>query len=64
MKVWRVTASSMFATYSAGVYTADTREDAIEQARDHYRQSRAGRAMNDVGAFTWTARPARLAEEA
>jgi len=54
----------MFATYSAGVYTADTREDAIEQARDHYRQSRAGRAMNDVGAFTWTARPARLAEEA
>lgn len=46
-----VKASSMTATYSAGIYCTDSDAEAIEQAREHYAQSSMGRTMRDVGAF-------------
>jgi len=51
MKEYKVMASSMDATYSAGRFCADTPEQAIEMARDGYRCSPLGRRMNDVGAY-------------
>jgi hypothetical protein len=46
-----VKASSMSATYSAGVYCTDSDAEAIEQARENYRDSSLGRSLKDVGAF-------------
>lgn len=62
-KPYRVKASSMTATYTAGVFVADSAEDACEQARENYRRSDLGRTLRDVGAFRFYAQEARLAEE-
>lgn len=44
-------ASSMSATYSAGMFCTETDAEAIEQARNAYRDSSLGRTLHDVGAF-------------
>ena len=49
--VYTVKASSLTATYTAGRYQADSKADAIEQARNAYRDSPTGRALGDCGAF-------------
>lgn len=46
-----VKASSMSATYSAGVFCTESDAEAIEQAREEYMNSALGRQMRDVGAF-------------
>ena len=46
-----VKASSMSATYSAGIYCTESDAEAIEQAREHYADSPMGRQFKDVGAF-------------
>ena len=46
-----VKASSMSATYSAGVFCTATDGEAIEQAREAYQNSGLGRSLKDVGAF-------------
>lgn len=46
-----VKASSLSATYTAGIYYTASDEEAISQARDHYADSALGRQMKDVGAF-------------
>ena len=51
MKEYKVMASSMTATYRAGRFVADSAAEAIEMARENYRNSQAGRTMNDIGAF-------------
>lgn len=47
----KVRASSMSATYNAGVFCTATDAEAIQQAREQYRDSTLGRSMKDVGAF-------------
>lgn len=51
MKEYKVMASSMRATYNAGRFKAESREEAIEMAREDYRRSPLGRDLKDVGAF-------------
>ena len=51
MKVYSIGASNMSATYSAGKYIAESRDEAIQKARENYRRSPLGRALRDVGAF-------------
>jgi len=46
-----VRASSMTATYNAGVFYTDSNDEAIELARDGYASSAMGRQFRDVGAF-------------
>lgn len=46
-----VKASSMTATYNAGIYRTASDSEAIEQAKDWYRNSDGGRALRDIGAF-------------
>lgn len=46
-----VRASNMSATYTAGVFCTETDSEAIEQARERYRDSSLGRQLKDVGAF-------------
>jgi hypothetical protein len=63
VKVYRVKASSMTATYTAGVYAANSPQEACEQAQEEYRRSDLGRTLRDVGAFRFYATEARLADE-
>ena len=51
MKLYKVAASSMTGTYSAGTFAAESKAEAIEKARKNYRNSGIGRSLNDVGAF-------------
>lgn len=51
MKQFKVMASSMRATYSAGTFCAKSAADAIEMARENYRNSSLGRQLKDVGSF-------------
>lgn len=51
MRQFKVMASSMIATYSAGIFTAKSKADAIEMAREEYRTSALGRQLKDVGSF-------------
>lgn len=51
MKQFHVKASNLHATYDAGTFVAETREQAIEAARESYRNSAAGRELKDVGSF-------------
>lgn len=51
MKQFKVMASSMTATYCAGTFTAKSAADAIEMARENYRNSSLGRQLKDVGSF-------------
>ena len=46
-----VRASSMSATYTAGVWCTESDAEAIEQAKEHYATSPLGRSMKDLGAF-------------
>jgi hypothetical protein len=46
-----VKASSMSATYTAGIYHTDSDAEAIEQARNAYRDSALGRTLRDAGGF-------------
>jgi hypothetical protein len=46
-----VKASSLSATYAAGIYVTASDAEAVELARDAYRDSQLGRTMKDVGAF-------------
>jgi hypothetical protein len=62
-KLWRVKAANMSATYTAGVYLADTAAEACELARDNYRDSALGRTLKDTGAFRFWAVPCRCEEE-
>lgn len=48
---FKVMASSMTGTYSAGRFVAESAEDACDQARADYRNSGTGRALKDAGAF-------------
>lgn len=41
----------MTASYNAGIWTANSAAEACEMAREDYRNSMAGRTLNDVGAF-------------
>ena len=50
-KEYKVMASSLTGTYSAGRFVAESPEDACEQARAAYRNSSLGRTMRDAGAF-------------
>lgn len=50
-KEFKVMASSFIGTYTAGRFVAESAEDAIDQARQKYRDSQLGRTMQDVGAF-------------
>jgi hypothetical protein len=47
----KVKASSLSATYTAGVYHTESDAEAIEQARNAYRDSALGRSLRDAGAF-------------
>lgn len=51
MKVYSIGASSFHGTYSAGRFVADSVEEAIEKAKEQYRNSPLGRSLKDVGAF-------------
>ena len=51
MKQYKVMASSMTATYSAGKFMAKSAHDAIEMARENYRCSQLGQTLKDVGSF-------------
>lgn len=51
MKQYKVMASSMTATYSAGIFVANSKDEAIEAAKDNYRNSSLGRQLKDVGSF-------------
>ena len=53
MKQYKVMASSMIATYNAGTFTAKSAADAIEMAREKYRNSPLGRQLKDVGSFNF-----------
>lgn len=44
-------ASNFYATYTAGTYVAQSPAEAVEMAKDDYRNSSSGRALKDVGAF-------------
>ena len=50
----------MRGTYNAGRFCAESIEEAIEMAREAYRNSSLGRTLKDVGAFRFYER----AEEA
>lgn len=62
-KLYRVKASSMVATYTAGTFVADSPAEACEMARDHYRDSDLGRTLKDVGAFRFYATECRCEDE-
>jgi len=51
MKEYKVMASSMTATYRAGRFVANSKEEAIRMAQDDYRKSELGRTLKDCGAF-------------
>jgi hypothetical protein len=61
--IWRVKASNLYATYTAGVYVTDTAEEACEMARNDYRDSPLGRACKDVRAFRFYATRADLKDD-
>lgn len=46
-----VKASNFSATYNAGIFCTSTDAEAIELARETYRNSSLGRQLGDVGAF-------------
>lgn len=46
-----VRASSLSATYNAGVFCTDSDEEAIRLARESYRTSSLGSTLKDVGAY-------------
>jgi hypothetical protein len=48
---FKVSASSPWGTYTAGVFEAESPADAVEMARESYRRSTLGRELKDVGAF-------------
>jgi hypothetical protein len=48
---YKVMASSLTATYTAGRFVANSSAEAIEMARESYRNSDLGRRLNDVRAF-------------
>ena len=50
-RTYKVGASNFYATYTAGVFEADSPEEAIEMAKESYRNSPMGRDFKDVGAF-------------
>lgn len=51
MRQFKVMASSMRATYNAGLFTGKSKADAIEMAKEKYRTSALGRQLKDVGSF-------------
>jgi len=51
MKEYKVMASSMIATYRAGKYVAGNKAEAIQMAKEKYRNSIIGRELRDVSAF-------------
>lgn len=50
MKEYKVMASSMSGTYSAGRFVAESDEHACELARNEYHK-KLGRALKDTGSF-------------
>lgn len=62
-KLYYVGCSNFHATYNAGSYVADSPAEAIEMARQDYRDSPAGRMMGDVGAFRFWIRTAPTRDE-
>ena len=63
MPIYQVTASTPHATYNAGRFYAESREEAIRQAQEDYEGDPACRRGSTVGAFRWTAQKCRTAEE-
>jgi hypothetical protein len=51
MKLFTVGAANMSASYEAGRFVAESKEEAIEKARTRYATSSLGRQLNDAGAF-------------
>lgn len=51
MREYKIMASSMIATYTAGRFIADSPAKAIQQAQEDYARSPLGRTMRDVGGF-------------
>ena len=51
MKEYKVLAASLSAVYKVGRFIVTSKEDACQQARIAYIQSKAGRTLNDVGQF-------------
>jgi hypothetical protein len=48
---YKVMASNMSATYSAGRFIASSAKEACQMAREKYASSSLGRALKDAGAF-------------
>jgi hypothetical protein len=48
MPKYKIQASSLTATYSAGTFTADSSNEACEMAKKDYMNSPLGRALKDV----------------
>ena len=51
MREYKVMASSLGGTCTAGKYVAETAQEAIQQARAVYVKSPLGRRFKDVGGF-------------
>ncbi len=51
MKEFKVMASSMSATYTSGKFVAETADEAIQLAKENYRNGSLGKSLKDVGAF-------------
>ena len=51
MRVYKMGASSMSGTYTAGTFVAESEDEAQEKAREAYRNSPLGRGLKNAGAF-------------
>lgn len=51
LKTRKVMAANFHGTYSAGVFEAESDQEAIEMAKESYRRSPIGRDFKDLGAF-------------
>lgn len=51
LREYKVMASSMTATYTAGRWCAESPQQACEMARRDYQNSRLGMALKDAGGF-------------
>ena len=51
MREYKVMASSLTGTYTAGRFVASSAQEACEQAEQSYRNSMLGRTMKDAGSF-------------
>jgi len=53
MRQYKVMASHIGGTYSAGTFCANSPQEACQQARENYAKSDLGRTLKDVRSFTF-----------